>query len=284
MRVLVYILVAMLVTVGYSVTCNATSYEFLSNYSLGKGNELNVSFTKIKAKLPAIPDVVYAAKPSVNYTVTNFTTAFRYLDTNQTQETFGRDLIIVKGGRLRVEFNLTWFVNGSITKNGTATGGGISDGIIFTKNLTKNADNLVMWNLLDYNNISFGATAFEIRRMDPYSEDDFNVINNMVNHIINVTTSKDYLIEGINTYLPASLNDSLHDDSHKQDQYINYTWKDPIKGSLNITFDHTLISVDLDQEGIDYYYSTVIKDMTDFQCGLPVPAYPKDPKYYGGTQ
>lgn len=246
MKVLAIVLIAVMATVSYSVDCNATAYEFLSNYTLGKGNELNISFTKIKAKIPAIPDVVYSAKPTLNYTVTNFTTIFRYLDTSQTQQTFGKDLVIVKGGRLRVDFNLTWFTTGAVTVNGTASGFGTSDGIIFTKNLTRNADNFVMWNLLDYNNISFAETAFEIRRLEPYSEDDYNVINSMVNHIINVTTPKDYLIEAINTFLPSSLNDSLHDDSHKMDKYVNYTWKDPIRGVFNVTFDHTLLQVDLD--------------------------------------
>lgn len=99
---LALVLMITLLSVGLSVDCNATAYEFMSNRTLGKGNELNVSFDKIKTKIPAIPDVVYPVKTALNYTVTNFTTNFRYLDTNQSQQFFPKDLVIVKGGRLRV--------------------------------------------------------------------------------------------------------------------------------------------------------------------------------------
>lgn len=42
--------------------------------------------------------------------------------------------------------------------------------------------------------------------------------------------------------------------------------------------------MDLDQEGIDYYYATQIVNFSEFRCGPPVPSKQKDPKYYGGTQ
>lgn len=275
---------ALLLTIGACVECNATAYEFLSEYSLGKQDELNISFAKIAKKIPAIPNSVYPFSDKINYTTTNFTYTFKYLDTTQRSEIVGRDQIIVKDGMLRVDFTLNWTETGSVQKSGYAIGYGISDPIIFTKNMLRTADNFVIYNLVDYENISFSHRPFNLTRMEPYSDDDFSILTNMVNHLINVTTCKDYLTEGINTYLPGSLNESLHDDKHAVDKFVKYTYRDPNKGNQSITFDHTLVTVDLDQEGIDYYYVTVISNMADFRCGSPVPARQFDPRYYGGTQ
>lgn len=239
--------IALLFSAAFAVDCNATAYEFLSSYTLGKQDELNISFTKIAAKIPTIPDSVYPYTDKINYTATNFTYTFKYLDSTQQSEIVGRDQIIVKDGRLRVDFTMNWTTSGSVKKSGYAIGYGLSDPIIFTKNFQRTADNLIMYNLVDYENVSFSHQPFNLSRIDPYSDDDFAILSLMVNHIINVTTVKDSLTEGINTYLPGSLNDSLHDDKHAVDKYIMYTYRDPAKGAQTITFDRSLMTVDLDQ-------------------------------------
>jgi hypothetical protein len=268
---IIWLVLAMLTVTVLSVQCNATAYEFLSQYSLGKQDEFNISFDKIAKKIPPIPDSVYPYTDRINYTVTNFTYRFKYIDSTQISEVMGKDLIIVKGGTLRIDFTLNWTVRGSVQKNGYAIGYGVSDPLILAKNMTRTADNFVMFNLVDYENVSFLHTPFTITRMDPYNEDDFRVLNLMVNHISNVTTPKDNLLDGINTYLPASLNDSLHDDKHAMDKYINYTYQDPFKGNQTITFERTLATVNLTQKGINYYYITTIANFSDFRCGAPVP-------------
>jgi hypothetical protein len=178
---------------------------------------------------------------------------------------------MVRGGTLRVDFTLNWTVRGSVQKNGYAIGYGISEPLLLAKNLTRTGDNFVMFNLLDYENVSFSHEPFKLTRIDPYDEDDFRILNLMVNHLINVTTPKDYLTELINTYLPASLNDSLHDEKNALDKYYNYTYTDPVKGNQTITFEHTLDTIDLDQDGLDLYYILTIANFKDFRCGAPVP-------------
>lgn len=279
-----WLAIALLLTVALSVDCNATAYEFLSEYSLGKQDELNITFDKIIKKIPTIPDSVYPYSDRINYTTTNFSYTFKYLDSTQKSEIVGRDQIIVKDGRLRVDFTLNWTETGSVTKGGYAIGYGLSDPIIFTKNMKRTGDNLVMYNLVDYENVTFSHAPFNLTRMEPYADDDFAILNLLVNHLINVTTCKDYLTEGINNYLSSNLNDSLHDNKHTLDKNIKYTYRDPFKGNQSITFDHTLVTVDLDQLGIDYYYVTIISNFADFRCGAPVPAEPLDTRYFGGTQ
>ena len=78
-----WLALALILTVAACVECNATAYEFLSEYSLGKQDELNISFTKIAKKIPAIPDSVYPFSDRINYTTTNFSYTFKYLDTTQ---------------------------------------------------------------------------------------------------------------------------------------------------------------------------------------------------------
>lgn len=103
-----WLAIALLLTVALSVDCNATAYEFLSEYSLGKQDELNITFDKIIKKIPTIPDSVYPYSDRINYTTTNFSYTFKYLDSTQKSEIVGRDQIIVKDGRLRVDFTLNW--------------------------------------------------------------------------------------------------------------------------------------------------------------------------------
>jgi hypothetical protein len=42
--------------------------------------------------------------------------------------------------------------------------------------------------------------------LDPYSDDDFNILSSMLNQIDGVTTSKDYILNGTNNLLPFYLN------------------------------------------------------------------------------
>jgi hypothetical protein len=62
-----------------------------------------------------------------------------------------------------------------------------------------------VFNLAEYNPIKIG-NGINITRIDPYSDEDFNVLSTMVNEIDGIQTVKNYILNGTNTLLPLYLN------------------------------------------------------------------------------
>lgn len=84
--------------------------------------------------------------------------------------------------------------------------------------------------------------------------------------------------------MPFYLNDSLHDDYHKLEREINYTFPHPQKGNLTVTFEHFLMGIDLEPDGLNMNFSSVVKNYAEFDCGNAVPVTHRATKEYGGIQ
>lgn len=64
-----------------SQSCNASHFDYISKYTLGKQDELNRTFTKIQSKLNTLKDIKYQNASS--YTITNINVSYFYLDSQQ---------------------------------------------------------------------------------------------------------------------------------------------------------------------------------------------------------
>jgi hypothetical protein len=101
--------------------CNASHMSFQSQYSLGKQDEFNRSFTKIQQQLPPVPAVVYTGPSGYHYNISDVKATFYYRDSKQTATARGEDVIIIEGGRAEVGITFTWHKNSSFSPN-TGTG------------------------------------------------------------------------------------------------------------------------------------------------------------------
>lgn len=97
----------------FSLVCPRASYQFTSHYSLGKGDELNRTFTRIQQELPTLNWTHTFHDTNITYTIQNFTAIFKYIDSSQKSEAVGNDTIMVYDGFLRLQFSFNW------TKTGT---------------------------------------------------------------------------------------------------------------------------------------------------------------------
>ena len=201
-----------------AITCNASSYEFTSDYSLGKQDELNTTFDKIQNTLPPFPDMTYIDSNTGNtYTILNFTAVFRYIDSAQKAEVVDNDTVIVKDGYLVVDFRFNWTSRGEMNKEGTASGTGRTEGIHFGKDIVINKEGFLMWDLVDVFKIVWTQDPLQIKRLDPYNPTDLQVLEQMLNKPPSEDEEalKVHWLGGINNLLPHYLNDSLHDEYDK---------------------------------------------------------------------
>lgn len=116
----ILIILASLFVTTTQIDCNATHFEFFSNFSLGKQEELNQTFDQI---LPFIkvPPISYKATDFSTFNITNTTVKFRYLDSQQKAVIIGKDTIGIYGGVLEVSVSFAWLKNTMVGNiNGTA--------------------------------------------------------------------------------------------------------------------------------------------------------------------
>lgn len=107
--------------------CNATHFDFRSNYSLGQQNELNCTFTKAGQKIDALENVTFKANDSVTYNIFNAKPVLYYIDSKQKAEVIDNDTIVISGGHLEVMITFNWTKKSSAPVNGSGIARALSD-------------------------------------------------------------------------------------------------------------------------------------------------------------
>ena len=107
--------------------CHDTHMEFFSEYSLGKQDELNKTFTKIQDRVTTLNSVKWVANDSATYYIEDMKPKFFYIDSKQSAEILGNDTIIIKGGVLLATIDFTWRRTGYTEVRGTGRAAGKTD-------------------------------------------------------------------------------------------------------------------------------------------------------------
>lgn len=171
--------------------------------------------------------------------------------------------------RVDVEFN--WKVTGSVSRSGNGSATGFSDVLDFSKRLIVDEQSgYVMWSLVNHTTISFDERKFNVTRLNPYNETDFNTVKLMVNHLTNTSGFADYFIEGVNTLLDFHLNESLHEEHFQRERFVNYTYAHPVKGNITVPFDIVIRRAEIGQTGLHIFSSDIIAGYSNFSCGNPL--------------
>ena len=100
---LVVLVLLVCLPMGQSVQCQATHFDFIGKYTLGKQDELNRTFTKIQEKIPVLPNATFVVNETTTYTIFNAQPTFYYRDSKQQAEIAGNDTIIITGGKLEAD-------------------------------------------------------------------------------------------------------------------------------------------------------------------------------------
>jgi hypothetical protein len=66
-----------------AVQCDASHFDFIGKYTLGKQDELNRTFIKVQEKIPSLPNVTFQVTETTTYTIFNTKPTFAYLDSKQ---------------------------------------------------------------------------------------------------------------------------------------------------------------------------------------------------------
>lgn len=174
---LFHILIAtILVTISQQVDCNSTHFEFYSQFSLGKQQQLNRTFDQILPYIK-IPTITYKASDFLSFNLTDFKIRFSYLDSNQKSIIIGRDTIGVYGGKLEINVDFKWVaINMIANYNGTASAKLVSDDILFEKLLVIDQGYLD-YKLAFYYKINFQLVNFILTRIDPATTSDNDTQN-----------------------------------------------------------------------------------------------------------
>jgi hypothetical protein len=231
---------------------------------------LNRTFDKIGEKLSQINNVTWTVNDTASYTIFDVDPVFYYRDSKQKAEIVGNDTILIDGGYLEVDLNFKWIrFGGSANKTGTGKVMGLSDEVIFAKEIVIDGD-FFKYELLDYINVTYD-TPMEWVRIDPpetTTEDKSNLLK-LVNNVPNVTTLRFELEDDIALYYPLYLRANLHDESSPIDEHFEYLWEDPVKsrGNLNIEFTRKPSFIDIEQDGIHYGFEARINGFNESKCG-----------------
>lgn len=86
-------------------------------------------------KINILNNVSFRVNDSVTYVIYDANPTFYYRDTKQKAEIVGNDTIVIEGGMAEVTINFKWQKIGMGSKSGTATVFGLSDEIIFAKDI-----------------------------------------------------------------------------------------------------------------------------------------------------
>ena len=124
-------------------------------------------------------------------------------------EIVGNDTIVIDGGFAEVEITFKWAKQGMGSKFGTATVSGLSDEVIFAKDIIID-ENFFRFDLLDYMNITYD-NPMNLTRVDPpLTSDEQSDLMKLVNNIPNVTTLRHELEDDIALYYSFYLKMNLH--------------------------------------------------------------------------
>ena len=164
---------------SYQADCNSTHFEYFSNFSLGKQEQLNKTFDQIQP-LIKVPTITYKSNDSSTWTISDTTVNFKYLDSKQRAVVIGNDTVGIYGGFLEVTTAFKWEKANMIGKiNGTAQAKIQSQEVMFEKKLQIDQGYLD-YKLAFFYNVSFEFTNFTLTRIDPSSTvatDIANILN-----------------------------------------------------------------------------------------------------------
>lgn len=108
--------------------CNASHFDLIGTYTLGKQDELNRTFTIIQGRIKEIGNITFNTTPTTSYSIFNAKPTFFYRDSRQTAKILGNDTIVISGGKLEASITFQWSKTISmITRNGTGGAFGLSD-------------------------------------------------------------------------------------------------------------------------------------------------------------
>ena len=100
-KIFTFFSICLLIAQTRAEDCNRTHFEFFSQYSLGKQDELNRTFDQLLPKLN-IPNVSYKFSDVLSFNLTDIKVRLRYRDSTQKAEIVGRDTIFIYGGKLNI--------------------------------------------------------------------------------------------------------------------------------------------------------------------------------------
>lgn len=213
----VLLLLLLCLPAAFCIQCNASHFDFIGNYSLGKQDELNKTFIKIQEKITTLANVTYNATETTAYTIFNTKPVFYYRDSKQRAEITGNDTIIISGGFLEVDLTFDW-QRTSLTLNRTGTGAafGLSDNITFAKSaVIIEQGNFFSFELIDWEDVTWSnGEVFKLTKVDAptvVTEEDKAALTRLLNNILKVKTVRTVLEEELEKYFQYFLRASLHD-------------------------------------------------------------------------
>lgn len=151
------ILLLILLQSSLSLECNASHFDFIGKYTIGKQDELNTTFTRIQEKITKLDNVTFKYNESTSYVIFNTKPTFYYRDSKQKAEILGNNTIVIEGGQLEVDITFEWMKkNNVLTINGTGAAFALSDVIIFAKQaVIVEKGQFFSYELLDYSEVTW---------------------------------------------------------------------------------------------------------------------------------
>lgn len=102
--------------------CNATLMQFFTEYSLGRQDEENRTFTKISERVQTLNNVSYVSNTNA-YKISNIKPKLFYIDSQQRAYiSDNTDLITIYGGYLSVTYTFDWTKSSGVSGSGIASG------------------------------------------------------------------------------------------------------------------------------------------------------------------
>lgn len=277
---LLVIIGSLLICSAVADECNDTHMDYFSEYSLGKQDELNKTFTKIGEKVTSINSVTWKVNETSTFWIENIKPTFFYIDSKQKAEITGNDTIVIDGGYLQATLDFTWRKSDGAVRSGTGKAVGISDEVVFAKTM-KFDKGFITEEVIDIWDIKWSQKAFSIKRIDPPSTpfDDVERLERMLNDIVNVTTARHELEEEIHKYYFYYLNLSLYDERRHIDEHFDYVYENSFtKRNVSVPFHIEGTLIDVEPSGITMFLKANIEGYTGWKCEYHGPRLPLNPK------
>lgn len=280
------ILALVLLQACHGLECNASHFDFIGKYTLGKQDELNTTFTRIQEKITQLDNVTFQYNESTSYVIFNTKPTFYYRDSKQKAEVLGNDTIIIEGGQLEVDITFEWVKKTNVlTVNGTGSAFALSDVIVFAKQaVIIEKGQFFSYELLDFSDVTWSnGEVFSITRIDPATTLDADKVQltRLLNNIMQVKTVRNLLEDEIDRYFSFYLRASLHDEHMPVDNHFDYIWS-PGQGKPNVTIPFTRrpVTIDIEESGIQLTFEVQAANATKWQCGnRTVPLLPLNYRY-----
>ena len=111
--------------------CEGNHFLFLSTYMLGRQQDLTLTIAEIN-RTAAIDEVTFSDQPYRTYRIFNVRPSLIYLESRQTAELQGQNVLRIMNGPVKINFAFEWEKTqlGS-SLHGTGTGNVSTDGILF---------------------------------------------------------------------------------------------------------------------------------------------------------